>query len=191
MGSQWAANGQSMNCPRSVHRGHFNLELLQPHINLALRPTHQATSERVDLSGTSTMLRRAAILLLPTAVVALAQSSSKTMGYLGCYTDRNDRVFSGPMTSSADNSPETCKAACEGYAFYGLQYGKQCFCGASDEDFTRHGESQECLLRCTGDRKSICGGVWAMSVYVMDGYESSTSSGTSSSSGYSSISVGV
>ncbi|CAN0247133.1 unnamed protein product, partial [Ectocarpus sp. 8 AP-2014] len=130
MSSQWAAHELPTKCPpwalqpRTSPRGEVH-----PHINLELRPAHQSTSERYAalwMPGTRTMARRAAFLLLPTAAVALAQSSSETTGYLGCYTNRNDRIFSGPMTASADNSPgATYKAACEGYAFYGLQYGKQ------------------------------------------------------------------
>ncbi|CAM9838955.1 unnamed protein product [Ectocarpus fasciculatus] len=136
------------------------------------------------------MVRLAAFLLLSTATVALAQSSSETMGYLGCYTDaRDDRILSGPMTSSADNSPEACKAACEGYPYYGVQWRRECFCGTENDDFALHGESNKCFLPCSGDRKSTCGGVFAMDVYVMDDY-STTDSGTSStSSGGSSGSV--
>ncbi|CBJ25805.1 conserved unknown protein [Ectocarpus siliculosus] len=72
------------------------------------------------------------------------------------------------MIVSSDNSAETCKAACVGYAYYGLQYREECFCGTEDEDYTIYGESNNCVASCTGDASSTCGGNWAMDVYAMD-----------------------
>ncbi|CAM9255649.1 unnamed protein product, partial [Ectocarpus sp. 8 AP-2014] len=63
----------------------------------------------------------------------------------------------------------TCKATCVGYAYFGLQYGKQCFCGTADEDYTVYGESDDCDYPCTGDSESTCGGRWAMDIFAMDG----------------------
>lgn len=92
-------------------------------------------------------------------------------GYLGCYADsRGGRVFSTPQTRSADNTAETCKAACSGgeYAFYGLQWGSECFCGRADEDYTLYGASDACGYRCTGDALSTCGGFDAIEVFALD-----------------------
>ncbi|CAM9197516.1 unnamed protein product, partial [Ectocarpus sp. 8 AP-2014] len=55
-----------------------------------------------------------------------------------------------------------------GYAYYGLQYSEECFCGTADEDYTIYGESDNCVSSCTGDASSTCGGAWAMDVYAMD-----------------------
>ncbi|CBJ25803.1 conserved unknown protein [Ectocarpus siliculosus] len=63
---------------------------------------------------------------------------------------------------------QTCKATCVGYAYFGLQYGKQCFCGTADEDYTVYGESDDCTYSCTGDSESTCGGRWAMDIFAMD-----------------------
>ncbi|CAM9848210.1 unnamed protein product, partial [Ectocarpus fasciculatus] len=95
--------------------------------------------------------------------------TSVVTGYIGCYTDAISRIFSAPIIADAENnSPETCMAACVGYAYYGLQYGKQCFCGTADEDYTIYGESNNCVYACPGDASSTCGGAWAMDVYAMD-----------------------
>lgn len=45
------------------------------------------------------------------------------------------------------------------------QHGSQCFCGVDGNDFTRLGESGECLTPCTGDDSETCGGSNAMNVY--------------------------
>ncbi|CAM9641494.1 unnamed protein product, partial [Ectocarpus fasciculatus] len=71
--------------------------------------------------------------------------------------------------TSRPSFSQTCKAACVGYAYYGLQWRKQCYCGTAEDDYTLHGESNKCVLPCTGDSQSTCGGVWAMDVYAMDG----------------------
>ncbi|CBJ25809.1 conserved unknown protein [Ectocarpus siliculosus] len=93
----------------------------------------------------------------------------KPEGYLGCFVDsQSSRLFSNPFVASASNTAETCKATCAGFAYYGLQYSEECFCGLADEDYTRLGTSDACGYRCTGDVLSTCGGFNAMDVFAMD-----------------------
>ncbi|CAB1101161.1 unnamed protein product [Ectocarpus sp. CCAP 1310/34] len=90
-------------------------------------------------------------------------------GYLGCFVDsQSSRLFSAPLVASASNTAETCKATCAGFAYYGLQYSEECFCGLAEEDYTRLGTSDACGYRCSGDVLSTCGGFNAMDVFAMD-----------------------
>ncbi|CAN0214942.1 unnamed protein product, partial [Scytosiphon promiscuus] len=103
---------------------------------------------------------------------ALAQPA----GHLGCYGDAPDRVFGSGLSRSSGNTAESCKENCGtgGFAYYGLQYGEECFCGLAGEDYTRYGESDACGYRCPGDAEYICGGYFAMDIFSLDGEAPST-----------------
>ena len=53
----------------------------------------------------------------------------------------------------------------QGYAFAGVQWGYECFCG---NDYGKYGPSANCDMQCTGDHRNtedaICGGFWAKSI---------------------------
>ncbi|CAM9875999.1 unnamed protein product [Ectocarpus sp. 8 AP-2014] len=83
--------------------------------------------------------------------------------YLGCFGDsQTGRVFT---ESSASNDMTTgeCAATCSAFAYYGTQYGRECWCG-NNADYAVYGEAS-CDMACTGDAADICGGINAMSVY--------------------------
>lgn len=40
----------------------------------------------------------------------------------------------------------------------------RCFC-SSEDNFDRHGQADNCNRPCRGDRTTICGGRWALSVF--------------------------
>lgn len=63
---------------------------------------------------------------------------------------------------------QSCKTLCEDYAFYGLEFANECFCGLKSEDYTVLGVSTSCDMQCTGDKSAICGGRNAMSVFTQD-----------------------
>ncbi|CAM9742807.1 unnamed protein product, partial [Sphacelaria rigidula] len=83
---------------------------------------------------------------------------------LGCFKDEaDDRVLTN-MLSSPDMTPTVCAAHCSSYAYYATQYGNQCWCGASDVDYDRHG-SGTCDDDCEGDSSVKCGGYYAFTLY--------------------------
>ena len=50
----------------------------------------------------------------------------------------------------------------QGYLYAGVQFGSQCFCG---NEYDKYGEASNCNMECRGDKKQLCGGVWANQVY--------------------------
>lgn len=95
-----------------------------------------------------------------------ATPSSSGPTYLGCFTDKGntDRIMQYVL-NAGDMTTELCEEVCEGYKFFGTQYGHECWCGSDDIDHLQHGESEECNYECAGDAGEICGGRWSMSVY--------------------------
>eukprot|EP00903_Cladosiphon_okamuranus_P010393 g9831.t1 len=87
--------------------------------------------------------------------------------YVGCYADKNgdERIMVLAETSGpgVPLNAEICSGLCSNSAFYGTQYGYECWCGMTD-DYDQHGEG-ECNEACLGFPGETCGGKYAMSVY--------------------------
>merc|ERR1712084_122416 len=88
---------------------------------------------------------------------------------------KSRRLMSAPMRSLAsaptaenrfacgNGSRAKCGATCakKGMKYFGLQYGKECFCGNS---YGKYKKASNCNMKC-GNGKETCGGTWANSVY--------------------------
>ena len=98
--------------------------------------------------------------------------------YLGCYTDSNfDRVLPhGPCSSptctynnlTIDTCIELCRSASDAeYAFAGVEFGNECYCGISGTNYSRHGirSATDCLYSCSGSAYESCGGNDAIAVF--------------------------
>ena len=62
----------------------------------------------------------------------------------------------------------SCRAYCseEGYEYFGVQFGFQCFCGDEPpEDAELAEDPEQCDKTCPGDSKKMCGGTWRMNVF--------------------------
>ena len=58
-----------------------------------------------------------------------------------------------------------CKEADEGYAFAGVQWGRECFCGNEAPPTETIVDQDECNWPCSGDQDLVCGALWRMNVY--------------------------
>lgn len=91
--------------------------------------------------------------------------------FLGCYQDsKSDRDLTGKISLGKDRSPKRCSQFCdgEGYKYFGLQYGGECFCG---DFYGKHGKisDSQCDFPCKDDDGEKCGGVQTNSVYEILG----------------------
>ncbi|XP_048734636.2 uncharacterized protein LOC125650402 [Ostrea edulis] len=84
--------------------------------------------------------------------------------YVGCYVDQRKRTFSKKLTISKTMTVEKCEKFCvkAGTKYYGLEYGKECFCG---NKLSKKKADSDCSKPCTGDREQACGGTWRLAVY--------------------------
>ena len=57
----------------------------------------------------------------------------------------------------------------QGFLFAGVQTGHECWCGNDAPPEDRIVDMAECDGSCPGDSTQICGGVWRMNVYRIDG----------------------
>merc|ERR1712151_1396348 len=86
----------------------------------------------------------------------------RRFAYLGCFKDKSSRDIKSQQ-SGGNGSRAKCGATCakKGMKYFGLQYGKECFCGNS---YGKYKKASNCNMKC-GNGKETCGGTWANSVY--------------------------
>merc|ERR1711862_743104 len=66
------------------------------------------------------------------------------------------------------NSPKACNLHCQGFKYFGLEAGGQCFCGNTFDYLIKEPES-ECTKVCPGDKSKRCGGAWRLNIYRTTG----------------------
>ncbi|CBN74220.1 EsV-1-166 [Ectocarpus siliculosus] len=99
----------------------------------------------------------------------LVEEGDEVDEYVGCFADDpEDRLLGNEIKYQPDMTQAVCRTYCEGYDahFYATQYGDECWCGMSndEEDYKRHG-SGSCLMECSGDPGTVCGGNDAFNLY--------------------------
>ncbi|KAI9710821.1 MAG: hypothetical protein M1812_007370 [Candelaria pacifica] len=93
---------------------------------------------------------------------------------LGCYTDNNTygRALNGPRFSDTKNmTVENCVTFCENknFAFAGLEYAQECYCGRSLSFGSKACDAQSCNMPCKGNSSQVCGAGGELSVYQKGG----------------------
>ena len=92
----------------------------------------------------------------------------------GCYKDDpSDRDLTGPMKKGSDYASRSkCSKYCYSkaprapYRYFGLEFGKECFCGNT---YGKYGGASGCILLCTGASfwsPETCGGIDKIEVFA-------------------------
>ncbi|KAF2651061.1 WSC-domain-containing protein [Lophiostoma macrostomum CBS 122681] len=93
--------------------------------------------------------------------------------YTGCYSDASSSRALSALPALADGSnmtPTLCASYCSQYAYFGLEYARECWCGAYLTSFSSLVPNQaDCNMPCSGSgsdsSSTICGGPNRLSVY--------------------------
>ncbi|KAF2668728.1 heme peroxidase [Microthyrium microscopicum] len=87
--------------------------------------------------------------------------------YAGCFTDPlNPRALAGASTASNTMTPETCAAFCgPGPTYFGMEYGRECYCGASLAAASTQAPESDCSMSCSGNQTNLCGSGSRLSLY--------------------------
>lgn len=82
----------------------------------------------------------------------------------GCYTEAtNARALS--MGVSSNNTVRGCLDACSGYAYAGVEYGGQCYCGQSLAAGSVSAPARDCNMACNNNQTEFCGGPDRLNIY--------------------------
>lgn len=91
--------------------------------------------------------------------------------YQGCYTEAtNGRALSAKSFNYVGMTIESCAANCTAYAYFGVEYGRECYCGATlsaDSEKTTGGDGPNgaCRMACSGNKDQTCGDGGKLSLY--------------------------
>jgi len=93
-----------------------------------------------------------------TTSTSLASSPTNTptnggYTYVHCYQDDNSRILSQSTDYNNAQTIDKCLAKCAsgGYAYAGLEYGKECYCSNTLRANAVQAPESECAMRCAGD----------------------------------------
>jgi hypothetical protein len=86
--------------------------------------------------------------------------------YTGCHTDSvGARVLTGNYITSSAMTVEMCAAFCQGYSYFGTEYGVECYCGNVFANPTNQVPESDCKFKCGGNNAELCGAGNRLSLY--------------------------
>lgn len=97
-------------------------------------------------------------------------SAPEAWSYHGCWSDEGERQLGGESFTGDEMTPASCIIFCngKGYAFAGVEYARECFCGHTIRAQSVQKEETECNMACTGDSTKTCGGPNRLNIYNND-----------------------
>ncbi|KZF20208.1 WSC-domain-containing protein [Xylona heveae TC161] len=127
-------------------------------------PTTTATSTTTTTQGSA-----------PTSTPA---SPDDVAGWvsLGCYTEAtNGRALAGASTAGDSNNLQTCSTFCSSFDYFGVEYGRECYCGNSLSAGSVPATDNGCNMACNGNSAETCGGGSRLNLYERDTAVTTTS----------------
>ncbi|KAH8812457.1 WSC-domain protein, partial [Xylogone sp. PMI_703] len=100
--------------------------------------------------------------------------------YQGCYTEATTgRALSQKSYYNDSMTVELCAAACVGYKWFGVEYGRECYCGSSPNAGSVPAPESDCSFSCPGNATETCGAGVRLSMYLQGGTSVTTPSAPS------------
>ncbi|KZV81941.1 WSC-domain-containing protein, partial [Exidia glandulosa HHB12029] len=108
-----------------------------------------------------------------------------------CAYDSAARLFTDTQVNYlTTNTPSVCASHCAdgGYAYSGVEYGRECYCGNTLATSLVARPDSDCYMDCAGDATQNCGGNWAVQLYSNPSLVASRSASASASASTTSTS---
>ncbi|KAL6869950.1 hypothetical protein ACO1O0_001285 [Amphichorda felina] len=88
--------------------------------------------------------------------------------WYGCYTEATGtRALSVKTTAADDMTISQCAEFCDGYAYFGVEYSRECFCGNKFNTGSVAVPASQCNMICGGSECNYCGAGNRLSVYTI------------------------
>ncbi|TAQ87945.1 hypothetical protein B7494_g3730 [Chlorociboria aeruginascens] len=102
----------------------------------------------------------------------------------GCWIEATGvRALTGASFAVNTMTVENCASSCSEFSIFGVEYGRECYCGNSLAATSSQAASGDCNMLCAGNSTEYCGAGNRLNIYVLNGTTvSSTASPTASSS---------
>ncbi|KAI9791429.1 MAG: hypothetical protein M1833_001534 [Piccolia ochrophora] len=126
------------------------------------------TSEPASSSSLTTLSTVTSSSTSTTTTSSSSTPSASPWALMGCYNDdTHPRALSSGSFASNSMTPELCQEFClsRHLPLAGLEYGRECYCGASFLSDAVVPGWPNCNKKCAGDASRVCGGPNRMTVY--------------------------
>lgn len=103
------------------------------------------------------------------STTSAAPSHKPTVGvfdFVGCQTEAIGARALGQASFADDGMTlERCASFCDGFVYFGAEYGRECYCGDSLQAGSLQAVLSDCGMRCAGDVSQFCGGGNRLELY--------------------------
>ena len=91
---------------------------------------------------------------------------------LGCFTDTDaaHRALAADFKGDDTMTVEMCAEYCSAYQFFGIEYGRECYCGNERDAGSLTAPDADCSFACPGDASETCGAGSRIEIYTNNGY---------------------
>lgn len=98
---------------------------------------------------------------------ATVSAAGTTWKWTDCYTEATTgRALSSTSYAADTVTLESCATFCSAYAYFGTEYGRECYCGNSFAAGSVVAPAADCSFKCAGNANEYCGAGSRLSVYV-------------------------
>ena len=109
-------------------------------------------------------------------ISAAPTPATLSVPYLGCFVDQGARALPDAVLSTDDMTAQKCQTHCAGYNYFGVEYGRECWCGNAAPTVTA--PATDCNMPCSGDNTKICGAGNRLNVWGAPGTATTTTTTT-------------
>ncbi|KAB5575878.1 heme peroxidase [Coniochaeta sp. 2T2.1] len=95
-----------------------------------------------------------------TSTIPTLSHRSKIGAYtlVGCWTEgQGTRALTGASFANDQMTLESCMTSCAGFAYWGTEYGRECYCGSKPDISSSSAPLSDCNMLCAGDSTQYCG----------------------------------
>jgi len=135
--------------------------------------TISPSSSITSASSSTTRASTSSIVTGPVAAPTVG-----TYAYQGCYLESAGqglgRALSLASFPSDLQTAQLCASNCAAYLYFGLQYGRECWCGDILNPAAAQVAESECSMPCAADKSQLCGDGNRLNVYRKDVVTSTT-----------------
>ncbi|KAI9774328.1 MAG: hypothetical protein M1840_004222 [Geoglossum simile] len=147
-----------------------------------LAPPTNTTSTTSTSTGTSTSTTATSSTSSASVTPTGPAIVQKTAGYAfqGCYTEATaGRALEDKTLASDAMTIELCAATCAGFTWFGVEYGRECYCGNNPAAGSSLAPNQaDCNFPCPGNSLEYCGAGNRLEMYKLAPSNSTTTSST-------------
>ncbi|RDW59493.1 WSC-domain-containing protein [Coleophoma cylindrospora] len=119
----------------------------------------------------------------PTQTLARKPIVNTVWGRKGCWTEAtNSRALTVSTFANDSMTLEACSTFCTGKAMFGVEYGRECYCGNDLKTGSVQATDTDCSFTCPGNKYEYCGAGNRLELYTVISSASTSSSVSTSTS---------